>query len=242
MNNKEIGKLIATLRKQKNMTQQDLGDKLGVGFRAVSKWERGINFPDIGLINDLCEILGITTDELFKGKLNSENKTKKPKKLSLSIKISLSIIGVLLIVISSIVAIIINIPHVYEMKNTSDADYYINGKVTFHGKQFTLIINKIGFINDDLSSKKIKNYEYEIKCKNKYLFRYGYHAEGDFLEEKTTVQNAMEMLRINYTNKTSLTRKEILEHNIILIINFIDEDNQKITKEIPIILYPINKK
>ena len=49
MDNKKIGKLIATLRNKEGLTQQDLGDKIGVGFRAVSKWERGLNLPDIGI-------------------------------------------------------------------------------------------------------------------------------------------------------------------------------------------------
>ena len=47
MDNKKIGKLIAKLRNEQGLTQQELGDKIGVGFRAVSKWERGITMPDI---------------------------------------------------------------------------------------------------------------------------------------------------------------------------------------------------
>ena len=57
MDNKKIGNLIASLRKSKGLTQQDLGDLVGVGFRAVSKWERGITMPDISIINELSKIL-----------------------------------------------------------------------------------------------------------------------------------------------------------------------------------------
>ena len=47
MDNNKIGKTIASLRKSQNLTQQELGDKLFVTDKAVSKWERGISLPDI---------------------------------------------------------------------------------------------------------------------------------------------------------------------------------------------------
>lgn len=50
--NEAMGKFIASLRKEKNMTQKDLADKLYVSDRAVSKWERGLNFPDITLLKN----------------------------------------------------------------------------------------------------------------------------------------------------------------------------------------------
>ena len=72
MDNKKIGKLIADLRKKQGLTQQELGDKVGVGFRAVSKWERGITLPDITIINEVSRILGISSDELLAGELNTQ--------------------------------------------------------------------------------------------------------------------------------------------------------------------------
>ena len=89
MDNKKIGKLIADLRKKNGLTQQELGDKVGVGFRAVSKWERGITLPDISIINELSDILGISSNELLAGKVTKEIKTKP--KISKKLKIILSI-------------------------------------------------------------------------------------------------------------------------------------------------------
>ena len=66
MDQVKIGKLIARLRKNKNLTQQALGDIMGVGHQAVSKWERGNCLPDISIINKLCEVLDITSDELLR--------------------------------------------------------------------------------------------------------------------------------------------------------------------------------
>ena len=62
MNVEKVGKQIAILRKEKGLTQNDLGERLGVSFQAVSKWERGEALPDITLLPDLAKILEITID------------------------------------------------------------------------------------------------------------------------------------------------------------------------------------
>ena len=57
MDNNKIGKYIASLRKEKKLTQQQLGDKLFVTDKAVSKWERGLSLPDITILEKLAEVL-----------------------------------------------------------------------------------------------------------------------------------------------------------------------------------------
>ena len=64
----ELGRFISTCRKGKNLTQKQLGEELGVTDRAVSKWENGKSFPDISLIEPLCQILGISVSEFMLGK------------------------------------------------------------------------------------------------------------------------------------------------------------------------------
>ncbi|MDO4975458.1 MAG: helix-turn-helix transcriptional regulator [Alphaproteobacteria bacterium] len=63
----KIGKYIAEKRKQANLTQEELGLKLGVGAKAVSKWERGRSLPDVSAFPELCKTLGISINELFAG-------------------------------------------------------------------------------------------------------------------------------------------------------------------------------
>ncbi len=67
MNAQKTGGLIAAIRKEQNRTQQDLANELGVSNAAISKWERGIGFPDVSLVEPLAISLGITIAELFKG-------------------------------------------------------------------------------------------------------------------------------------------------------------------------------
>ena len=73
LNAQKTGSLIATIRKEQNRTQQDLANELGVSSAAISKWERGIGFPDVSLIEPLATSLGITIAELFKGEKAENN-------------------------------------------------------------------------------------------------------------------------------------------------------------------------
>lgn len=73
MNAQKTGNLIAAIRKEQNRTQQDLTNELGVSSAAISKWERGIGFPDVSLIEPLAASLGITIAELFKGERIENN-------------------------------------------------------------------------------------------------------------------------------------------------------------------------
>lgn len=60
-----VGKTISTLRKNQNMTQMELADKLGISFQAVSNWERGQTMPDIAKLGELADIFGVTIDQLL---------------------------------------------------------------------------------------------------------------------------------------------------------------------------------
>ncbi len=63
----KIGKFIAESRKSKNITQMQLAEKLNITDRAISKWECGKAMPDASIMLELCEILGISVNELLKG-------------------------------------------------------------------------------------------------------------------------------------------------------------------------------
>ena len=73
MNQEKIGNFIANKRKEKNMTQQELADKLGVTDRAIGNWENGRRMPDISIMKELCDVLDITINELIEGKELSQS-------------------------------------------------------------------------------------------------------------------------------------------------------------------------
>ncbi len=80
----KIGRFIAACRKRANLTQLQLADKLGITDKAISKWERGITMPDTSIMLELCDILGISVNELLSGeKINMENSSQKNEQLLL---------------------------------------------------------------------------------------------------------------------------------------------------------------
>lgn len=74
----KTGRFIASLRKEKGLTQLELADSLGISDKTVSKWERGAGLPEVSLMLPLCEALSVSVNELLVGeKLNdSEYKAK----------------------------------------------------------------------------------------------------------------------------------------------------------------------
>lgn len=67
MNQLTTGKFITQKRKEKNLTQEQLAEKLGVSNKTISKWETGKCMPDYGVVKSLCEELEITVAELMDG-------------------------------------------------------------------------------------------------------------------------------------------------------------------------------
>lgn len=63
----KVGKQILLLRKAKGITQNELGERLGISFQAISKWERGETLPDTALLADLASVLETTVDHILTG-------------------------------------------------------------------------------------------------------------------------------------------------------------------------------
>lgn len=120
MDNQKFGKFIKEQRQNIGFTQKELGEKLNVTDKAVSKWERGLSFPDITIISPLAEVLGISTSELLNGEIGKKEeidveqvvkdaieqyknlKEKRRKKLK-KIKVIFGIISLFIFIISTIV-------------------------------------------------------------------------------------------------------------------------------------------
>ena len=84
MDRMKIGKFIAECRKNVNLTQMQLAEKLGITDKAVSKWERGIAMPDASVMLELCGIFRISVNELLSGeKLYMENNSLNNEQLLL---------------------------------------------------------------------------------------------------------------------------------------------------------------
>lgn len=84
MSNESMAEFISEMRKAKNLTQKQLAQQLNITDKAVSKWERGMGYPDISVLVKLAEILGVTTTELLNARKDeSSAETEEPVKAAL---------------------------------------------------------------------------------------------------------------------------------------------------------------
>lgn len=202
MDNRIIGKFIKKKRKEIGLTQTELGDKLGVSDKAISKWETGNSLPDIGILKSLSDILGISTSELLNGR-EDNNKDVKGNKIVI-------IIGICLIVISIILVIIINmnknkeimngsnnydctLTEIYNIDNinlSNDENYlYVSLKKFQTEGVYTIKLPKS--ISDDL--EKGKSYEFVFEIDKEYL-----------KDNPDVIFNNSKIINVNETNKQGL--------------------------------------
>ena len=87
MDQVKIGRFIAECRREKNLTQMQLAEKLNITDRAVSKWENGRAMPDSSIMIELCSVLGINVNELLSGeRIEMENYNKIAEEKLLTLK------------------------------------------------------------------------------------------------------------------------------------------------------------
>ena len=159
MNQEKIGMFIARCRKEKGLTQSVLGEKLGVSAKAVSKWENGKSMPDISIMKDLCDILGITLNELFAGeKIKEKDIQKKSENNLLNLlkinniiknkkKTFMSITLILLILLVFVIGkmLLVEYGFIYD-DNLKYTQIYIQNEGNIKGN---VDINKFGKIDKD---------------------------------------------------------------------------------------------
>jgi len=103
MDLKKIGMFIASSRKEKNMTQKELADGIGVTDKAVSRWETGRGFPDVSILKSLSEVLGMSITEIVNGEKSSPEMAKENadsallEALNYSKRMSKKTIGIVLV-------------------------------------------------------------------------------------------------------------------------------------------------
>lgn len=85
MKKQTLGMMIASLRKEKGMTQMELAEKMGITDKAVSKWERDLSCPDVNSLPKLAEIFDVTVDELMQVKTEAREEITKDKKVSVEL-------------------------------------------------------------------------------------------------------------------------------------------------------------
>ena len=91
MDKEKTGQLITRLRKDKGLTQKQLAEALNVTDKAVSKWERGLSFPDISMLEPISELLGISIMELLAGEQRDDDEPLSREEASVLINESVEL-------------------------------------------------------------------------------------------------------------------------------------------------------
>lgn len=104
MKTQNLGETIASLRKQKAMTQADLAQRMNVTDKAVSKWERNLSCPDIHSIPKLAEALDTTVEELLNAQKNADGEA--PEKISNIVTLALNAVGLAMGVATAVLALL----------------------------------------------------------------------------------------------------------------------------------------
>ena len=82
MNQKKIGSFLKELRKEKGITQEEFAESLNVSGRTVSRWETGVNMPDISLLVDIAGFFNVSIPEIINGERKSEIMEKEVKEVA----------------------------------------------------------------------------------------------------------------------------------------------------------------
>ncbi len=192
MDQKKIGEFIAKLRKEKNLTQEELADKLNVNSKTVSRWENGNNMPDYSILNSLCEEFDINVLELLNGeKKKADNKVfeeyMKYKDKANKRKRILYLIIIFLLVIVSILGIYFLNNYkkvaVYRLNAVSNNFSYTDGILLKSNIKYVMKYGKLVITNHDIKEEDIVDVEVAYKNDDRYYLVTSYKDGATIIEE-----------------------------------------------------------
>lgn len=224
MNPDKIGKFIKKLRKDNNLTQKDLADKYGVTYQAVSKWENGINLPDVTLIRQMSKDFNISVESILDGEI-SKNKDNKKKDIII-------LIVLLLIIVSLILFLLSNNSNSFKFKTVSSScnEFNVSGSLAYDKNKSSIYISNINYCGgDDTTLYK------EIQC-NLYEEHNNINTKISSCKSKTgsiKLEDYLNSVKLNIDDyKQSCSKYS--DNSLYLEINATQNDNKVITYKIPL--------
>lgn len=139
LNPEKVGKFIKKLRKDNNLTQQKLADKYGVTYQAVSKWENGINLPDVTLIRQMSKDFNISIEDILDGNLITKKKNRNKNILIGSILL----IAIIALIIGTIIIVKnINDNKTFKFKTLSTTcnEFNVSGSIAYDKKKSSIFL------------------------------------------------------------------------------------------------------
>lgn len=227
----KMGQYIAYLRKEKGYTQTVLADKLDVSDKLISKWETGVSAPDITVLVEIANVLGVTVDEILGGEKTTNIKLKNSltvdgiklyihyskRKL---LKIFLCII--LFLIISFSFVLYVNNCYKWNITNieSNDKKYFISGSYIFNKDKEIFIVDKIHYQSNDIGTDK------EIKIKKLSISLHkgdvNLISREEEYKEEVYLHESLKYMYLKYEGEIV----ENTDNNLYVLINYIDENNE----------------
>lgn len=160
-----LGANIAKYRKEKGLTQDKLAELLYISDKTVSKWETGKSGPDILIISDLADVLGVEVDDLLRGT------SKKNKDRCVSKWLNIIFICIFLFVVCLLMYVKFNSWNVYDFKSTNE-NFYVSGYVVSNNYESRVVINGFTSENYLLKMNDISYIEMNIYIKDEVVYTY----------------------------------------------------------------------
>ena len=154
-----LGANIAKYRKEKGLTQDKLAELLYISDKTVSKWETGKSGPDILIISDLADVLGVEVDDLLRGT------SKKNKDRCITRWLNVAFLFIFIFVTCAFLYVKFNSWKVYDFKSTNE-NFYVSGYVVSNNYESRIVINEFNSDNylavmDDVTYIEMKFYVYD---------------------------------------------------------------------------------
>lgn len=250
MDQNKIGEIIEKKRKEKNLTQKELSEALGVSNTAVSKWENGNNLPDISMLEPLCKILDLDLLELITTqnsmKEDTSKKFAKIRKVKLCRTIILALIFISLLCITNIFTYnrvmskrkedLSKDVEVYKITSTRE-DFKVNGYVIFNEKDNLIFLENVlyqGLEDSNIDYDKLKSATYLIKLDKEIVVK----RKIDLSNKKVTKLNEVLDIIKNISSSSAINLKNNKNkfYKLIFIVEVADKNNEKISVETNLIL------
>ncbi len=225
LNQNKVGELIKKIRKDNHLTQKEFADLFGVTYQAVSKWENGLNIPDIAILKKISEQFKVDINDLLDGEIKP--KSKKYGKYILALASILLVIALVLIY---------NAWHdhdfVFRTVRSSCDNFTVLGSMAYNNNKTSINISSISCLSDDVEEYSAITcilYEQDGNTKTE-ISRNTY--EGDPI----SLNDYLNTVEFNIDNYES-TCDNYEEDSLSIELRATDQDGNIITYDIPLSLY-----
>ena len=247
MDQGKIGNFIAELRKQKKMTQAELGDIVGVTGKAVSRWERGLNLPDRAIMNKVSEVLGVSATELLNGekledlsKDNLDEITKNSveyykKKLIAKFK------KIAIIFASGVVLLLLVLFMVFYFNNVGSCNVYsigsesaeldAKGLITQTNDKTTIVISHFRYLGTNI--KDVYSIDYDLVLNGKIIASGGYNLDDiNYNKENLDIKKFFNIITIylEKANNYNFTKVD----DFYIHFRYVDSFNESFVYKLPL--------